>query len=212
MQILSLLIAGVLASAVSSYAYAAPFKGKKIELPVIAAELPFSDLSGSQLATQKCVICHSVDYIRFQPPKMDQKQWTGEVAKMKYIYGATLLTDTDIKAIGAYLAVVYGTAKETDSAVIEASKIAISKSKEIDLQALLNEHGCSACHAIEKKIVGPSFKEVAARYKQDKHTSNRLIKSLNQGSTGQWGNVPMPAIQGLSDAEAKALAEFVLQQ
>lgn len=212
MQILKLFIAGVLIFTAISSVYAAPFNGKKIELPTVAAELPPSDLAGYQLATQKCVICHSVDYIRFQPPEMNQEQWTGEVAKMKYTYGATLLTDTDIKAIGAYLAVVYGSAKATDSDIIAASTVLKSSSQETDVQALLNSKGCLACHALKQKVLGPSFKAVAARYKQDKQVSSRLVKSLHQGSVGQWGDIPMPAIKGLSDTEAKALAEFVLQQ
>ena len=93
---------------------------KQITLPAETAELPVSELPGYQLATQKCVMCHSVDYIRYQPPGMNQDQWTAEVAKMKRAYGAWL-TEADIKSIGAYLAVVYGTAKATDSKVLAAS-------------------------------------------------------------------------------------------
>ena len=93
---------------------------KQITLPVETTELPESELPGYQLATQKCVMCHSVDYIRYQPPGMNQEQWTAEVAKMKRAYGAWL-SEADIKSIGAYLAVVYGTAKATDSKVLAAS-------------------------------------------------------------------------------------------
>ena len=89
---------------------------KQIKLPPETASLPESELPGYNLATQKCMICHSVDYIRYQPPGMNQAQWTAEVAKMKRSYGA-LLSEAEIKSIGAYLAVVYGTAKLTDSAV-----------------------------------------------------------------------------------------------
>ena len=93
---------------------------KQITLPAETAELPESELPGYQLATQRCVMCHSVDYIRYQPPGMNQDQWTAEVAKMKRAYGAWL-SEAEIKSIGAYLAVVYGTAKATDSKVLAAS-------------------------------------------------------------------------------------------
>lgn len=93
---------------------------KQITLPAETAELPKSELPGYKLATQKCMMCHSVDYIRYQPPGMNQDQWTAEVAKMKRAYGAWL-SEADIKSIGAYLAVVYGTAKASDSQVQAAS-------------------------------------------------------------------------------------------
>lgn len=90
--------------------HAAP---KQIQLPADTATLPVSELPGYHLAKQKCVICHSVDYIRYQPPGMTQAQWTAEVAKMKHAYGAWL-SEAEIKSIGAYLAVVYGSAKPKD--------------------------------------------------------------------------------------------------
>lgn len=93
---------------------------KEITLPPETAKLPESKLPGYNLATQKCIICHSVDYIRYQPPGMNQTQWTAEVAKMKYAYGAWL-SEAEIKSIGAYLAVVYGTAKATDSTILAVS-------------------------------------------------------------------------------------------
>ena len=95
---------------------------KQVTVPAETAELPKSELSGYNLATQKCIICHSVDYIQYQPPGMNQVQWTAEVAKMKRSYGA-LLSEAEIKSIGAYLAVVYGTAKSTDSKVMAVSVV-----------------------------------------------------------------------------------------
>lgn len=103
--------------AISHQGYAA---SKQITLPAETAELPKSELPGYKLATQKCLMCHSVDYIRYQPPGMNQAQWTAEVAKMKRAYGAWL-SEAEIKSIGAYLAVVYGTAQATDSQVLATS-------------------------------------------------------------------------------------------
>ncbi len=109
----------LISAGVSPQIYA---ESKQITLPAETAELPVSELPGYKLATQKCVMCHSVDYIAFQPPGMNQVQWTAEVAKMKRAYGAWL-SEAEIKSIGAYLAVVYGTAQATDSNVLAASVI-----------------------------------------------------------------------------------------
>lgn len=100
--------------------YGASAAPKQIKLPAETAKLPLSELSGYHLATQKCVVCHSLDYIQFQPPGMNQAQWTSEVAKMKHTYGAQL-NAAEIKSIGAYLAVVYGSANANDSSVLSVS-------------------------------------------------------------------------------------------
>jgi hypothetical protein len=82
---------------------------KTIKLPPETAQLKPSDLPGYAIAHAKCVICHSADYIQYQPPKMSQTQWTAEVQKMQRSYGAPLDAD-EIKLIGIYLATVYGDA------------------------------------------------------------------------------------------------------
>ena len=87
----------------------------EIKLPAETAKLSPSKLPGYNLAQQKCFICHSVDYIHYQPPGMNQAQWTAQVAKMQHAFGAPL-TDDEVKVIGAYLAVAYGSAKATDAA------------------------------------------------------------------------------------------------
>jgi len=86
---------------------------KSLELPPETAQLRQSKLPGYALATQKCLVCHSADYINYQAPDMSQEQWTGEVLKMQNSYGAQFST-AEIKSIGAYLAVAYGSAKEAD--------------------------------------------------------------------------------------------------
>lgn len=89
---------------------------KTITLPAETAQLKLSDLPGYTLARAKCAICHSADYIQYQPPQLTQNQWTAEVQKMQRSYGAPLDAD-EIKLIGIYLATVYGDAssvKATD--------------------------------------------------------------------------------------------------
>lgn len=70
------------------------------------------------------------------------------------------------------------------------------------------KNGCLACHSVDKKLVGPSWKDVAAKYKG--HKADELVASIKGGSKGKWGNVPMPPQAKVSDADAKTLADFIL--
>jgi len=74
---------------------------------------------------------------------------------------------------------------------------------------LAKSKNCMACHSVDKKLVGPAFKEVAAKYKTDKDAAAKLSQSIQKGSTGKWGPIPMPP-NALSDADAGALARWVL--
>lgn len=76
-----------------------------------------------------------------------------------------------------------------------------------DLAAKKN---CLACHAADKKLVGPAYKEVAAKYAGQKDAAVKLAEKIMKGGTGVWGQVPMPANPQVSAAEAKQLAEWVL--
>lgn len=68
---------------------------------------------------------------------------------------------------------------------------------------------CMACHSVDKKLVGPAFKDVAAKYKGSKDAAAQLSGSILKGSSGKWGPVPMPANR-VTDAEADTLAKWVL--
>lgn len=76
-------------------------------------------------------------------------------------------------------------------------------------QALAQKNACMACHAVDKKMVGPAYQEVAKKY-AGKKTADELAKSIKAGGSGKWGPVPMPAQAGLSDADAKTLAAWIL--
>ena len=207
-----------------STAQAAPLDFK---LPPETAQLRPSTLPGAAIAAQKCGICHSADYVSYQPPGLNQAQWTAETVKMQHAYGAPV-TDDEVKQIGAYLAVAYGSAKATDAAVLAASApstqtaqvapapaspASVTKpSAAADVQALLNANACLSCHAIAQKIVGPSYQDVSARYKGDAQALSKLEASIRQGSVGKWGDAPMPPYAALNDAQVKALAGFVLKQ
>jgi cytochrome c len=79
-----------------------------------------------------------------------------------------------------------------------------------DAQQLLKDKACLSCHQVDKKLVGPAYKDVAAKYKARKDAEAYLVKKIREGSTGVWGPIPMPPNGTVNDEEAKTLAKFVL--
>ncbi len=77
-------------------------------------------------------------------------------------------------------------------------------------EALAKSKNCMACHAVDKKLVGPSYKDVAKKYAGDKTAADKLATKIMKGGSGVWGAIPMPANPQVSDAEAKKLASWVL--
>jgi len=77
-------------------------------------------------------------------------------------------------------------------------------------QALMQKDGCSACHAIDRKVVGPAYQDVAAKYKGDKDALAKLSDKVKKGGSGVWGPVPMPPNAQVSDADIKTLVGWIL--
>ena len=75
---------------------------------------------------------------------------------------------------------------------------------------LAQKKNCMACHAIDKKVVGPAYKDVAAKYAGQKDAAAKLAEKIQKGGSGVWGPVPMPANTQVNEAEAKQLAAWVL--
>jgi cytochrome c len=75
---------------------------------------------------------------------------------------------------------------------------------------LAQKKNCMACHAIDKKVVGPAYKDVAAKYAGQKDAVDKLAQKVVKGGAGVWGAVPMPANPQVTDAEAKQLVQWVL--
>ena len=75
---------------------------------------------------------------------------------------------------------------------------------------MAKKNACMACHAADKKMVGPSYNDVAKKYGSQKDAAATLAKSIKAGGSGKWGPVPMPAQAALSDADALTLAKWIL--
>lgn len=79
-------------------------------------------------------------------------------------------------------------------------------------EALAKKYGCFACHAVDRKLVGPSYKDVAAKYRNDAGAVARLGDKVKKGSQGVWGQVPMPPNPSVPDADVNAIVKWVLSR
>ncbi|TXI85294.1 MULTISPECIES: c-type cytochrome [unclassified Cupriavidus] len=79
-------------------------------------------------------------------------------------------------------------------------------------EALAQKYACIGCHQADKRLVGPSWKEIAARYKDGSKNAQQLAASIKAGGSGKWGAVPMPPQTQVPDADLAALAGWILSQ
>ena len=78
-------------------------------------------------------------------------------------------------------------------------------------QALAQKSGCLACHSVDKKVLGPAFKDVGAKYKGDKSAEAKLVAKVKAGGSGVWGPMPMPANSPqVKDEDIKSIVEWIL--
>lgn len=94
--------------------------------------------------------------------------------------------------------------------VVTAAVAALASLPAFANLALAQKNACVACHAPDRKIVGPAFQDVAKKYSGQKDAEATLVRNIKSGGSGKWGPVPMPPQAQLSDADAKALADWVL--
>ena len=98
-------------------------------------------------------------------------------------------------------------------AIVAAAVFAASGAYAMDAaaaKALATKSACLGCHAVDKKLVGPAYKDVAAKYKGGADAEAKLAASIKAGGSGKWGPVPMPPQAALKDDELKLLAAWVL--
>lgn len=77
---------------------------------------------------------------------------------------------------------------------------------------LAKKHNCTACHQVDKKVVGPSYQDVAKKYKSQKDAIAQLSAKVKKGGSGVWGPIPMPPNAAVPDADIRVLVEWVLKQ
>jgi cytochrome c len=152
---------------------------------------------GSDITQAKCSICHEIQHVTRLRQSRDRWQ---DTLKTMVERGAPLAPE-EINAILDYLSAYYGTAPPPQTAGVA----------QVDpVERLLNVHACAGCHAVDRQVIGPAFRDIAAKYRGDNESPARLSKKIREGGTGVWGNVPMPPNAELSDADAKLLVDWVL--
>ncbi len=77
-------------------------------------------------------------------------------------------------------------------------------------EELAKKSGCLACHAIDRKVIGPSYKEVAAKYRGDTYAEARLVEKLKKGGAGVWGEIFMPPVKTVPEDDIKILVKWIL--
>jgi len=187
-----------------------------IQLPPETASYQSSELPGYRLVQQNCMTCHAAQYVTSQPHTLGRAYWDATVKKMKTAFGAPL-RDEDIPVIADYLVKTYGAERSATAAVststgtgMTAAAVAPAPGKPHDASALLAANNCLACHAVDKKVVGPAFHDVAAKYVGKPDAIGTVMQSIRTGGSGKWGPVPMPPFASVSDADLRELAGWVL--
>ena len=95
-------------------------------------------------------------------------------------------------------------------AILAAMGIAIAAVPALASEDLAKKNACTACHSIDKKLVGPAYKDVAKKYAGDATAEAKLIEKVKKGGTGVWGQIPMPPNGAVKDEDVKALVKWIL--
>lgn len=97
------------------------------------------------------------------------------------------------------------------AALLAASTLLVASVAVADeLEDMMKKNGCSACHAEDKKVIGPSYKDVAAKYKGDASAVAKLSEKVKKGGSGVWGPIPMPPNTQVADADVKKMVELIV--
>jgi cytochrome c551/c552 len=163
---------------------------------------------GAELTQAKCAICHEIEYVTRAP--QSRAQWEDVVRTM--LERGTPMTPDEMKVITEYLATYYNREPPSAAAKAASAQAAAAHAAADPVTRLLNGNGCLGCHTADKALVGPAFRDVAAKYRGDPAAAARLAQKVRAGGQGVWGQVPMPPNPGLSDADAKLLVDWVLAQ
>ncbi len=172
----------------------------------------FKQSPGAELANGQCLVCHSVEYVTSQP-SMGRAFWKAAVVKMQQKYGAPI-DDKQIEPLADYLTRNYGSeTNAAGAAPVATSQPAVSNGNgptQADGPQLALKYGCLGCHNPTVKIVGPAYREIAAKYKMDTDAFSKIEQQIHKGGSGKWGPIIMPPFPQINPAEIKALADWIL--
>jgi cytochrome c551/c552 len=162
---------------------------------------------GSDLTTARCATCHDAHHIT--RAKLSRGEWEDNIRNMKE-RGAPM-EPHEIPVILDYLATYYNRDSPAPPPDSAAASFGLGGGSD-PVQKVLNANACVACHTLDKRVVGPSFREVAAKFAGDGDAAAKLVKKVREGGAGNWGNVPMPPHPRVSDADLEQMIGWILQQ
>jgi cytochrome c551/c552 len=189
-----------------SLAFTAPVK---IELPAETASFKFAP--NSEIANGQCLTCHSVEYVSTQPP-LPRAFWSSSVKKMQEKYGAPVPAD-QVETLVNYLTQNYGVS--TNGPVTAAATNAVPTASSVvatDGPAVATKYWCLSCHSVSAKIVGPSYKDIADKYRNDPAAKTKIGEQIHQGGSGRWGPILMPPFPQVTPEETRLLTDWILGQ
>ena len=182
----------------------------KIELPPETGS--FKPAAGVEIANAQCLVCHSVEYVTTQPP-FPRTFWAASVKKMREKYDAQI-PDAQVEPVLDYLVENYGVKTNSAPALAASSPghpaTTGSGTESKTPEALGFKFGCTLCHGLDKKIVGPALKDIAAKYRNDPTAPARINEQVRQGGSGKWGPALMPPFPMVADADIKILSDWIL--
>jgi cytochrome c len=166
---------------------------------------------GMELTMQRCVICHEAQHITRS--RLTRAEWL-ENTELMIKRGAPVAAG-EIAPIVDYLFTYYGRNDDGSArprpAGAAAAPVATAGGPR-DVQALLATYGCTGCHAVDARMVGPSFREVARRFGSEAGGDDRVARRIREGGAGDWGSIPMPPHPAINDAELRSLVAWVFAQ
>jgi cytochrome c551/c552 len=167
---------------------------------------------GMELTMQRCVICHEAQHITRS--RLTRAEWLDNMQLM--LKRGAPVEPHEVDPIVDYLFTYYGrNADGSLRARPEGAQVPVAAAKgggAREVPAILTAYGCTACHATDRKLVGPSFREVAERFGGTPDGAGRVARRIKDGGAGDWGQIPMPAHPTISDEEMRALVAWVFAQ
>jgi sulfite dehydrogenase len=173
-----------------------------VALSATANEVALTSGPGSTLTTEKCLPCHDGDHIARS--RLTRAEWEDNVSIMLK-RGMPPLDPAERAVVIDYLVAYYG---PDPAPAAGADTLAAGDADPV--RGLLTAGACLGCHQPDQPAVGPSFRDIAARYAGQTDAVAVVAAQIRNGGSGRWGDVPMPANATLTDAEVMTIAAWVL--
>ena len=162
---------------------------------------------GSELTTARCATCHDAQHVT--RAKLSRGEWEYNVKNM--IERGAPIAPGEIQVIVEYLAAYYNRDQAPPAPDPSTAGFGLVTDGAGPLPKLFTANACIACHQRDQRVVGPSFREVAAKFAGDGDAAAKLSRKIREGGAGNWGKVPMPPHPAISEAELRQMVAWILQ-